>query len=437
MNDPGDKRKCDPGQPVDYIPYRKHVHLDSQKDQNRALQALARIFLYNAKVLASGKKWSLLQMLLDGFSENSGTLMDRCEELLKDAGKHDRVNEADNKRMTLTKVAPGNITEDLKTAAHLVKYVPTLSEATHNSCGPVLDRLTWDKKVLLEGGDDFISRIKKALALRTAAETNTSKYAKISTPRICMVSPQLCAPACAVDSSTKPQESAASSAPAKAAVLVQSKKPACAGNVTNDKDKAVEIAQAHTSKQHTLVEEYNALLQTHRVAASNEPKHNIQTPHSQRQPASSPACGKTEIEQGVKKSEECKDPEADPDNVRAWHKNAWHPDVKAKIAQVHKVTNVDVEKLHKKALDLLKSLPCNVAVICLTKRIIETNPIKDESNFIIKNCKHLINQWGVVVASDGDSESSEDDDSDDGDGSNDEGAAEHDGESSGVAASHG
>jgi len=139
----------------------------------------------------------------------------------------------------------------------------------------------------------------------------------------------------------------------------------------------------------------------------------------------------------VKRSEDSNDNEGEPGNVKAWHNNAWHPNVKATIANVHAKKKVDVETLNPKALDALRSLPYKVALVCLTKRINETGRIKDESQFIIKNCQHLINQWGLDVSIDDDCDRSEDDDSDEEDGSSDEDATEHDGDSSGVAASHG
>ena len=113
------KRKPDSGESVGY---RKCLHLSTQPEQNKALQAFARVSAYDAELLASGKNWSSLQMLLDGFSEHSEELMVSCKQLLKNAGKHDRVQQANDKKMTLTKVAHHNITEDLKIAAHLVKY---------------------------------------------------------------------------------------------------------------------------------------------------------------------------------------------------------------------------------------------------------------------------------------------------------------------------
>jgi hypothetical protein len=422
------KRKPDPGESVGY---RKCLDLSTQPEQNKALQAFARVSAYDAELLASGKNWSSLQMLLDGFSEHSEELMVCCKQLLKNAGKHDRVQQANDKKMTLTKVAHHNITEDLKIAAHLVKYYSTLSKATHNSCGPVVDCLTWDQKQLREGCDGFISRIETALAQR-------SKHAKVSTPGICMVPPQVCAPAYSASSSAKAEESVVFSAPGRAAVVVQSNKPACAGDATDDLHKAFEHAQnLDASNLQKLVQMCTALQQTRNVGTPKPSERNMQTPHSQRQLALGAVFGETKTKNNVKRSEDSNDNEGEPGNVKAWHNNAWHPNVKATIANVHAKKKVDVETLNPKALDALRSLPYEVALVCLNKRINETGRIKDESQFIIKNCQHLINQWGLDVSIDDDCDRSEDDDSDEEDGSSDEDATEHDGDSSGVAASHG
>jgi hypothetical protein len=389
MTDKNGKRKCDVDVDDGSVGYRKHEFLVTQAHENRALQALARIVLCDVDVLAKLNKWSLLQMLLDGYLQNSEALMHRCQELLENADKYDRVTQAKAKKIPLTKVAPKTIKDDLKFAAHLVKYYWNLPNATHNSCGPALDSLVWDINGLPEGCDNFITRIKKALA------QGAKKRAKISTPDNSMVPPELCAPPCAASSS------------AKAGVFV-APDTATSANV-----------QGHRNNVACAVGSTTIPSQS---AASSAP---------------AKAAVKTQMQPTGRKAGKSNHPYGEPGKVKAWHNNAWHPAVQERITQVQEKTQVNVDELEKKTVELLKLLPYEVALVCLNKRINAVGTIKKEDGFFIKNCTHLINQWGLTVAPDDNSDTSEDDGSDGDDGSNDEGATEHDGESSGVAASHG
>tara|TARA_X000000368_G_scaffold414738_1_gene405138 strand:- start:1101 stop:2240 length:1140 start_codon:yes stop_codon:yes gene_type:complete len=100
----------------------------------------------------------------------------------------------------------------------------------------------------------------------------------------------------------------------------------------------------------------------------------------------------------------------EPDKSPAFSGDKWHADVKAQLTSLEKKGKLKEAELDEGALKELKTLPYVVALVCLTKVMNETNAIRNINAFIIKNCKHLRDQWGIDDAA---SSSSDDDSSDD------------------------
>jgi len=100
----------------------------------------------------------------------------------------------------------------------------------------------------------------------------------------------------------------------------------------------------------------------------------------------------------------------EPGKVPAFAGDKWHADVKAQLTSLEKKGKLKEAELDQGALKALKTLPYEVALVCLTKVMNETNAIRNINAFIVKNCTHLRNQWGIDDAA---SSSSDDDSSDD------------------------
>ena len=82
--------------------------------------------------------------------------------------------------------------------------------------------------------------------------------------------------------------------------------------------------------------------------------------------------------------------------AKAWSNNAWHPDIKKQLKALQEAKKVDIEKLDVYVLDNLKSLPFEVALVALQKRMNEDGKnIQNESRFFEKNCTNLRNQWSL------------------------------------------
>jgi len=100
----------------------------------------------------------------------------------------------------------------------------------------------------------------------------------------------------------------------------------------------------------------------------------------------------------------------EPGKVPAFADDKWHADVKARLTLLEKKGKLKEAELDQRALKALKTLPYEVALVCLTKVMNEKNALRNINAFIVKNCTHLRNQWGIDDAA---SSSSEDDSSDD------------------------
>jgi hypothetical protein len=75
--------------------------------------------------------------------------------------------------------------------------------------------------------------------------------------------------------------------------------------------------------------------------------------------------------------------------------DTWNADVKEKMLMLEQMGKLKEADLDQEALKALKTLPCEVALVCLNKIANETSAIRNMNAFIVKNCKHLRNQWGV------------------------------------------
>ena len=99
-----------------------------------------------------------------------------------------------------------------------------------------------------------------------------------------------------------------------------------------------------------------------------------------------------------------------PGKALAFAGDKWHADVKVQMTMLEKTGKLKEADLDQGALKALKTLPYEVALVCLNKIANETSAIRNMNAFIVKNCTHLRNQWGVDDAA---SSSSDDDSSDD------------------------
>jgi hypothetical protein len=92
---------------------------------------------------------------------------------------------------------------------------------------------------------------------------------------------------------------------------------------------------------------------------------------------------------------------------KAWTIDQLHVEIKSKMDELKtkgKFTETDLDTT---ARDALKTLPYEVALVCLNKIANDTSAISNMNAFIVKNCTHLRNQWGVEDTS---SATEEDDD---------------------------
>ena len=92
---------------------------------------------------------------------------------------------------------------------------------------------------------------------------------------------------------------------------------------------------------------------------------------------------------------------------KAWTIDRLHVEIKSKMDELKtkgKFTETDLDTT---ARDALKTLPYEVALVCLNKIANDTSAISNMNAFIVKNCTHLRNQWGVEDTS---SATEEDDD---------------------------
>jgi hypothetical protein len=102
--------------------------------------------------------------------------------------------------------------------------------------------------------------------------------------------------------------------------------------------------------------------------------------------------------------------------AQAWGKDAWHPQVKKELRALEEAKKVDIEKLEKCVLDNFKSLPFEVALMVLEKRMNTDENVRNENVFFQKNCDNLRSQWGLD-SFEVEQESRDDDDDDDDDDS--------------------
>jgi len=98
--------------------------------------------------------------------------------------------------------------------------------------------------------------------------------------------------------------------------------------------------------------------------------------------------------------------------AQAWDNGAWHAEVKKVLQDLQEAKKVDIEKLDKYALDNFKSLPVEVALVVVQKRMNTDTNVRNESGFLQKTCDNLRNQWQLDAF---EVEESSDDDVDDDD----------------------
>jgi hypothetical protein len=102
-----------------------------------------------------------------------------------------------------------------------------------------------------------------------------------------------------------------------------------------------------------------------------------------------------------------------PGKALAFAGDKWHADVKVQMTMLEKTGKLKEADLDQGALKALKTLPYEVALVCLGKIANEASAIRNMNAFIVKNCTHLRNQWGVddAASSSSDDDSSGDDES--------------------------
>ncbi len=88
----------------------------------------------------------------------------------------------------------------------------------------------------------------------------------------------------------------------------------------------------------------------------------------------------------------------------------WHADVKVQMTMLEKMGKLKEADLDKEALKALKTLPYEVALVCLQQFANETRALRNINAFIVKHCKYLRNLWGADEAASSSAASSSSDD---------------------------
>jgi hypothetical protein len=86
----------------------------------------------------------------------------------------------------------------------------------------------------------------------------------------------------------------------------------------------------------------------------------------------------------------------EPGKVLAFAGDQWHADVKKRLAELETKGKLKEADLDQGALKALKTLPYEVALACLEKIANERNAIRNINAFVVTNCTHLRNQWGLA-----------------------------------------
>lgn len=353
--------------------------LHDRTDQNQAMRDLTELlksgedWFKRCKYTTGRPKEGLLRMLLSTL-DNIPDIRDRCTHLLE--GKPPRRDISFDVNTQLKLDPPSDGRKMIENAANLLSG--QFQHTTEKSAGPLRDMIKVDEQLQASGGRCVRTRIQKVLAAHSSCDLPTPAKSK--------------------------QDDSAS-----------------ANCATTRLQEAWEIAQGLcTSDLEELNQQCTKLLETR----------NGTTPMQlEGEAAAGAASGKKSSQKTVHFAETPQSGTEEDDKVKAWHEGAWHSDVRDMIADLKNKKIVDVETLDRSAVNALKWLPYKVAIVALTKRMNETGTIKNESLFFVKNCKYLRSQWDI------DSECSADDESDDEEDSNDEGAAQHDAESSDHCAS--
>lgn len=367
MADGSRKRKPESGPPL-----QPTMTLDGQSAENQAMRDAA-------ELLRCGEEWfqrcpftarrpmeRVLPMLLSTL-DNLPTIKDRCTQLLK--GKPERKDIKFDVNKNLTLHCPKRGRQMIENAADFLSG--QFQNTTENSAGPLLDMIKVNEKLQATGGPCLRTRIENVLAAHSSCD--------LPTP-----------------AKSEPDDSA------------------CAGPATSKLQQAFQIAQQlKTSDLQELIKQCTELLETR----------NGTTPMQlEGEAAAGAASGKTGSQKRVHFAENSQSDQEEDAKVKAWQNDAWHPDVQTLITALKTGNIVDVETLEKSAVDTLKSLPFEVAIVCLQKRQSESGRIQSESAFIVKNCNHLRNQWGIEDSSDEDANRSDQDESDDDDDNDDKDA---------------
>jgi hypothetical protein len=103
-------------------------------------------------------------------------------------------------------------------------------------------------------------------------------------------------------------------------------------------------------------------------------------------------------------------PERETKREPAFADGKWHADVKVQMTMLEEMGKLKEADLDQEALKALKTLPYEVALVCLNKIANETSAIRNINAFIVQNCKHLRNTWGVDDAASSSAASSSSDD---------------------------
>ena len=100
-----------------------------------------------------------------------------------------------------------------------------------------------------------------------------------------------------------------------------------------------------------------------------------------------------------------------PGKVLAFAGDQWHADVQKLLTTLEEGGKLKVADLDQSALNALKRMPCEVALVVLGKVQNEKTFLHNPSAFVVSNCKILRNGWNIEDASSASDDDSSDDDS--------------------------
>lgn len=378
---------------------RKWV-LETTTEQNKAMPILRDVLKWGEMALSrlndteKRPRAELLKRMQTAL-RYKGAIKERCEFLMACVDQSDGKDSKFDINRHLIHDLPPHAEKQFERAADFMLFGQT-EETSFKSARSLLEAIKIDNQLEKDEGMCLSKRIQEVLDKMQLSNS-------------------------AASSSQHSHISAASCTPASATVPEQASAPPCAGHAPSQLQQALEIAQGLcTSDLQELNQQCTKLLETRNGTTPME---------LEGEAAAGAASGKNKSPKTVRFAETPPSGTEQDDKMKAWHEGAWHRKVLEKITALKEKNLVDVETLAKATVDNLKSLPYWVAVVVLTKRMNETGTIKNEDGFFVNNCKHSRVQWDI------DSECSADDESDDEEDSNDEGAAQHDAESSDHCAS--